>query len=371
MELRAGGALAAAPLAFLALSAPAPAQAKAPHVSGVRCVADCAGLRAGAEGSTFRWTGRHLAQVRAIRFPARGGGRAAAKPLASRSRRVRARVPAGGAGGRPSLLTPNRSRAFARAPVRIVKPGDLVPEHAFSLLHSRAHPRTAFFDGRRVHIRFRFRTRSFSDIKLNIVRRSTGGVVAHFRRRNVSPFSAHALRWDGIGRRGVVPPGGYAVRVGKAHGHGDTGARFTMLPFDFPVRGSHGYGGPIQRFGAPRSGGRVHQGQDIFSSCGTREVAARGGRVTATGYDPVLYGYWLVIDGRATSTDYRYAHLIGPTPLHSGERVRTGETVGNVGRTGNARTVGCMLHFEEWPQGWEIGSPVDPLGDLLRWDGWS
>src|SRR3954453_11264892 len=164
MELRVCGALVAAPLSFLAPAAPASSQAKAPHVSTVRCVADCGGLRAGAEGSTFRWTGRHLAHVRAIRFPARGGGRAAAKPLVPSSRRVRARVPAGAAGGRPSLLTPNRSRAFARAPVRIVKPGDLVPERAFSLLHSRAHPRTAFFDGRRVHIRFRFRARSFSDI---------------------------------------------------------------------------------------------------------------------------------------------------------------------------------------------------------------
>jgi murein DD-endopeptidase MepM/ murein hydrolase activator NlpD len=100
-------------------------------------------------------------------------------------------------------------------------------------------------------------------------------------------------------------------------------------------------------------------------------VAAVGGRVQARGYDSVLYGNWLVIDGRGTTTDYRYAHLIAPTPLHTGERVSTGQTVGRVGKTGNARTVGCMLHLEIWPHGWEHGSPIDPLPFLTRWDRYS
>ncbi len=91
----------------------------------------------------------------------------------------------------------------------------------------------------------------------------------------------------------------------------------------------------------------------------------------ARGYDPVLYGNWLVIDARGTTTDHRYAHLIAPTPLHTHEHVSTGQLVGRVGRTGNARTVGCMLHFEVWPHGWERGSPVDPLPLLRRWDRYS
>ena len=64
----------------------------------------------------------------------------------------------------------------------------------------------------------------------------------------------------------------------------------------------------------------------------------------------------------------KYKDLLAPMPLHTGERVRTGQTVGRVGRTGNARTVGCMLHFEVWPSGWLHGSPGDPLPALLRWD---
>jgi murein DD-endopeptidase MepM/ murein hydrolase activator NlpD len=114
----------------------------------------------------------------------------------------------------------------------------------------------------------------------------------------------------------------------------------------------------------------VHEGQDVFASCGTPVVAARGGRVQARGSDPALYGNWLVIDGRATKADYRYAHFMHPATVHRGERVRTGERIGRIGRTGNARTVGCQLHFELWPGGWRRSHPVDPLPLLRRWDRW-
>lgn len=148
-------------------------------------------------------------------------------------------------------------------------------------------------------------------------------------------------------------------------------SRLRLFSGKFPVRGPHDYGGPVQRFGAPRSGGRVHQGQDVFAGCGTRVVAARGGRVQARGSDPVLYGNWVVIDARGTRTDYRYAHFLHPASVHQGERVRTGDEIGLIGKTGNARSVGCMLHIEVWPHGWNHDSPVDPLPILKRWDGWS
>ena len=115
----------------------------------------------------------------------------------------------------------------------------------------------------------------------------------------------------------------------------------------------------------------MHQGQDVFAGCGTPVIAARGGRVQARGSDPVLYGNWIVIDARGTRTDYRYAHFLHPASVHDGERMRTGEEVGRIGETGNARSVGCMLHFEVWPHGWNRDSPVDPLPILKRWDGWS
>ena len=53
-----------------------------------------------------------------------------------------------------------------------------------------------------------------------------------------------------------------------------------------------------------------------------------------------------MIDGKSTGHDYVYMHLKKPSPLHKGERVRTGQKIGVVGETGDA--TGCHLHFEEW-----------------------
>ena len=84
-------------------------------------------------------------------------------------------------------------------------------------------------------------------------------------------------------------------------------------------------------------------------------------------YDPRLYGNHLVIRGERTRRDYWYAHLLHAPRLRAGDRVRTGERIGSIGATGNARTVGCQLHFELRPR----GVPVDPAPELHRWDGWS
>jgi murein DD-endopeptidase MepM/ murein hydrolase activator NlpD len=169
----------------------------------------------------------------------------------------------------------------------------------------------------------------------------------------------------------AAPRGRYRFRIRRLGHPGHSSPAFRLYDGKFPIRGRHGYGGPVQRFGAARTGGRVHQGQDVFAPCGTRLAAGRGGRVQARGSDPVLYGNWVVIDGRGTTTDYRYAHLRHPAKVHDRERVTTGEPIGRVGKTGNARSVGCMLHFEAWPRGWNKGRPVDPRPILKRWDRWS
>jgi murein DD-endopeptidase MepM/ murein hydrolase activator NlpD len=133
------------------------------------------------------------------------------------------------------------------------------------------------------------------------------------------------------------------------------------------VDGPHGTRGAIGEFGAPRSGGRVHEGFDVVAACGTPLVAVRGGRVLRAGYDPVLYGNYLTIHGEGERRSYFYAHLPRPSPFHRGDRVYTGERVGAVGKTGNARTVGCHLHFEIHAG----GRPIDPGGTLRRWDRYS
>jgi murein DD-endopeptidase MepM/ murein hydrolase activator NlpD len=149
------------------------------------------------------------------------------------------------------------------------------------------------------------------------------------------------------------------------------GAHFTggteFYAHVFPVQGPHSTRGPIGEFGAPRDGGRTHEGFDIVAACRAPLIAVVAGRVLRTGYDPVLYGNYLLIHGQGEDRSYFYAHLIRSAAVHRSERVWAGERVGSVGETGNARTVGCHLHFEIHVH----GHPIDPEPALSRWDSYS
>jgi murein DD-endopeptidase MepM/ murein hydrolase activator NlpD len=135
----------------------------------------------------------------------------------------------------------------------------------------------------------------------------------------------------------------------------------------FPVRGPHGTRGPVGEFGAPRTGGRTHEGFDVTATCGTKLVSARAGTVLKRAYDPLLDGNFVIIHARGMGRNYLYAHMRKPAIVHKGEFVRTGQRIGGVGKTGNARTVGCHLHFEIHVH----GKPVDPEPALRRWDRFS
>jgi murein DD-endopeptidase MepM/ murein hydrolase activator NlpD len=134
----------------------------------------------------------------------------------------------------------------------------------------------------------------------------------------------------------------------------------------FPIRGAHDYGSGGAGFGSGRAG-HSHQGHDVFARCGTPLVAARGGKVQVSSYHPAG-GNYVVIDGDGTGADYVYMHLAQRSPFRKGDKVVTGQRIGSVGDTGNAR--GCHLHFELWtaPGYYEGGRPVDPLRALKAWD---
>ena len=139
---------------------------------------------------------------------------------------------------------------------------------------------------------------------------------------------------------------------------------FTLRDGVFPVRGPHGARGGVGLFGAGRNGGRTHEGFDILTPCGTPVVAARGGVVKRRYYDPVLYGNNVIVRGAGQRREYWYSHLRTPGRVAAGGRVRTGQRLGEVGQTGNARTTPCHLHFEiHGPSG-----PFDPLPRLRQWD---
>jgi murein DD-endopeptidase MepM/ murein hydrolase activator NlpD len=243
-------------------------------------------------------------------------------------------------------------------------------EHiGFELKATSVHPRAALFAGeRKPTLRYRFDAAHPVDLKILVrdVRRDR--TVASWTERDARPGARLKRSWNGVTRRGkAAKDGRYEFRVGVSGRSRSFAGRFRLHGHVFPVDGPHGTRGPIGDFGAPRSGGRVHEGFDITGACGTPLLVARGGEVAKTGYDPELYGNFVLINGRKTNEEYFYAHLIAPTPLREGEKVKTGARVGRIGQTGNAAGTPCHLHFELHRH----GTPVDPEPHLRDWDAYS
>jgi murein DD-endopeptidase MepM/ murein hydrolase activator NlpD len=247
-----------------------------------------------------------------------------------------------------------------------VGPGDHI---GFQLGNASVHPRSALFAGKRKPtLRYRFKAAHAVDLKILVrdVRRDR--TVASWTERAARPGTKLKRSWNGVTRRGkAARDGRYEFRVGVKGRSRSFAGRFRLHGHVFPVDGSHGTRGPIGDFGAPRNGGRVHEGFDITGACGTPLVVARGGKVAKTGYDPDLYGNYVLINGRKTNDSYFYAHLIAPTSLREGEHVKTAAEVGRIGQTGNAAGTPCHLHFEIHHN----GRPVDPEPQLRDWDRYS
>jgi murein DD-endopeptidase MepM/ murein hydrolase activator NlpD len=96
----------------------------------------------------------------------------------------------------------------------------------------------------------------------------------------------------------------------------------------------------------------LHHGVDIAAPEGTPVHAMRAGRVEHAG---AWGGYGLsVLISHGPNVRTLYAHL-SRIDVREGERVRGGQRIGAVGRTGNA--TGPHLHFEVW----RWGRPDDPV----------
>jgi peptidoglycan LD-endopeptidase LytH len=120
-----------------------------------------------------------------------------------------------------------------------------------------------------------------------------------------------------------------------------------------PVQGAVSF---VDSFGAPRSGGRAHQGVDMMAAMGTPTVAPVSGRVEHRGNDVGGLSWWLYGDN---GDEYFGTHLSGYENEGVGW-VAAGTVIGYVGDSGNAAGT-PHLHFEIHPGG---AGAVNPLPDV-------
>jgi murein DD-endopeptidase MepM/ murein hydrolase activator NlpD len=113
---------------------------------------------------------------------------------------------------------------------------------------------------------------------------------------------------------------------------------------------------PYDSWGAPRSGGRVHQGIDLLAPTGRPLVAVVSGVVSQR--TNRLGGTTIALLGD-NGNRYYYAHLAAYEG--GGGWVPQGQVIGYVGDSGNATGI-PHLHFEIHPGG---GLPVNPYESIV------
>jgi len=126
----------------------------------------------------------------------------------------------------------------------------------------------------------------------------------------------------------------------------------------FPVEGIANFS---DDFGDGRSGGRLHEGNDLMAPKMTPILAARGGRIVSAATIEPSYGYMISIAGD-DGYKYNYLHINNDTPgtddgrgglqyayapgISQGVTVLQGQHIAWVGDSGNAEATVSHLHFE-------------------------
>jgi murein DD-endopeptidase MepM/ murein hydrolase activator NlpD len=234
-----------------------------------------------------------------------------------------------------------------------------------------------FLDGRPARVTFRIEGRVRKvRVRLSVSPRGGGPAVLTIPLGERAAGVTHSILLTGR-EPTLLPEGAYTLRISardrRGRGLGRSARGLGIRDLDvfhhsFPVAGPFSYGGADARFGAPRRG-HTHQGQDLSAAEGTPVVAPRGGVVRVVQYQARGAGHYVVVRGEDEDRDYVFMHLrSGSIPVQVGQRVRTGERIGEVGSTGSSS--GPHLHFEIWVGGWfeRGGAPVDPYPLLRAWD---
>ncbi len=154
-----------------------------------------------------------------------------------------------------------------------------------------------------------------------------------------------------------------------------------VVPMVFPLEKRVAW---TDTFGAARSGGRTHEGNDIMVPKMTPLLAVVDGTLdwmNLTG-DLSSYNsqpYYNILLRGDDGNDYFYIHMNNDTPgtddgaggvkyayapgLTKGTHVTAGQLIGWAGDSGNAEDVGSHLHFELHLGGYK--NPVDPYASLM------
>lgn len=393
-------AIAALALFVLALVLSSPAQAAdgsaginggsgvviVPKIKSAKCLRSCSRKKGVRGGSLIKLLGADMGAVHTILFSGSRdpGDDTQAPALKVRSAWVTVRVPADATTGPVIALGANgaRSKAGFLLPVMPAPPVIGSPDlqkvdnvalpTGVSLETGTSTPRVVFLGAKQL-VRFSLRvTGADATAAVSLIRQSSGETVAGWT-LPAPNGQVVSVDWDGNVNGVPAPSGRYVFTVGVNTGQAATAASapriansdlrnaFDLYGYMFPVRGTHNFGQYAAKFG----GGRGHQGQDILSNCNTKIVAARGGTVIESRFQSAA-GNFLVIRPDDGGGDMAYMHMVTKSPFGPGDRVYTGQTIGNVGQTGHATA--CHLHFERWTGEIWRSKPFDPLPDLLAWD---
>lgn len=121
-------------------------------------------------------------------------------------------------------------------------------------------------------------------------------------------------------------------------------------------------------FGAPRSGGRRHEGVDIFAPRHTPILSTTAGVVVSVG-DNRLGGHAVQILGPGGQWHY-YAHLETFGEIRIGQRVPAGFPIGTVGDSGNAKGTPPHLHYGTYSLFMKAEDPLPRLRGRARMGSW-
>lgn len=139
----------------------------------------------------------------------------------------------------------------------------------------------------------------------------------------------------------------------------------------FPIAGYNRNSSCANNFGAPRPGGRTHQGLDCFAYAGAPLIAAESGTIRYAISEPTGCGSGNRVSLRgASGYRYYYGHLL-TINVSEGQTVQKGDLIGTMGQTGNAHPDcgggGVHLHFEVAYLEQNAENPWTWMGSWVQW----